>query len=181
MANLTPEREAEIRERVRAYRNEYIVTSEPHGRGYTADLRRPDQESAEMEAVGDLLAAFDSERSTLRDLHAEHDAAWAAIGGDATGDLAHAIGQLTAALTEARLEIAAFMGRPEGAINEHWRFSWDRWWRELPPERSLEADLGLNRWVLHDNWYATCGESRISTVRENMRLAEAEARKRGWL
>ncbi len=95
------------------------------------------------------------------------------------------IGKLRKAHTEARLEIAAFMGRAEGAINEHWRYN-GVWTRPLADGHSLEVRRGW--WMLRGEPNKVSapyqpegpvleeGPHWVNTFRENMRAAEVVAK-----
>jgi chromosome segregation ATPase len=85
-------------------------------------------------------------------------------------------------------ELAAYQGRPEGALNEHWAWGDEQigegWIRRLDEKIVLFAD--------HSDWrvWRYTGVSDLLDVNEwgndgsflgNMRAAEAAARKLGWL
>lgn len=89
---------------------------------------------------------------------------------------AETIARLTADLTEARAEIAALRGLPEGAVSEHWRCESGEWVRPTEDDRCAlvaHPDGAAFRWA-----HLTPGR-RMSgtapTLRDAMRAADAAA------
>lgn len=108
------------------------------------------------------------------------------------------IERLTAELDEARLEIAALQGRPEGAISPEWKWDGATWERTYDEQTTafVEYDGIVVTWVLtHEPGVTPCACGRedapdvvelradSATMRAGMRdcdAAEAAATARGW-
>jgi hypothetical protein len=141
-------------------------------------------EIGELEDTNEKLRQRLSERVTL---HEKHIAEIAEVRTQLKATIL-----LSDSLHDARdklaAELAAYQGRPEGALNEHWAWGDEQigegWIRRLDEKIVLFAD--------HSDWrvWRYTGVSDLLDVNEwgneegflgNMRAAEAAARKLGWL
>lgn len=85
--------------------------------------------------------------------------------------------------TEARLEIAALRGEKEGALSPAWHWTTrggSRCWR-LAPGNGVELHAFKDGWNLFAGGGNAAEVGKASGLRDGMRLAEQEARKRGWM